>query len=205
MKIHYLLKKAKNIYCSKWWTPINKIAFRLNGVKYGKRLSVRGRVYSFFHYDTGKIIIGDDVQINSAPWANPIGTGDKTYFQIFDNAKLIMGNRCGISNSAFTCMSEIVLGDDVLIGSGCRIYDTDFHALNYLERRLGSDKNAEIRSAPIHIGEGSFIGAGCMILKGVTIGKHSIVGAGSVVTKDIPDDEIWAGNPARFIRKIEKG
>lgn len=47
-----------------------------------------------------------------------------------------------------------------------------------------------------------FIGARCIILKGVTIGENSIVGAGSVVTKSIPANEIWAGNPAKFIRKI---
>lgn len=42
-----------------------------------------------------------------------------------------------------------------------------------------------------------------LVVKPVTIGKNSIVGAGSIVTKDIPDNEVWAGNPARFIRKRE--
>ena len=47
-----------------------------------------------------------------------------------------------------------------------------------------------------------FIGGGSIILKGVTIGERAVVGAGTVVTKDIPAGEIWAGNPARFIRKL---
>ena len=46
-----------------------------------------------------------------------------------------------------------------------------------------------------------FIGSNVTILKGVTIGDEAVVGAGSIVTKDIPAGEIWAGNPARFIRK----
>ena len=60
----------------------------------------------------------------------------------------------------------------------------------------------DIRSKPVKICKGAFIGAGSYILKGVTIGEKSIVGAGSVVTKDIPSGEIWAGNPAKFIRKV---
>ena len=56
--------------------------------------------------------------------------------------------------------------------------------------------------APVIIEDTVFIGAKCIILKGVTIGQNSIVGAGSVVTKSIPADEIWGGNPAKFIRKL---
>jgi len=55
---------------------------------------------------------------------------------------------------------------------------------------------------PVVVKDNAFIGARSIILKGVTIGNNSIVGAGSVVTKSIPDNEIWAGNPARFIRSI---
>ena len=53
----------------------------------------------------------------------------------------------------------------------------------------------------VHIKEYAFIGAHTIICKPVTIGRGAIVGAGSVITKDIPDNEIWAGNPARLIRK----
>lgn len=53
----------------------------------------------------------------------------------------------------------------------------------------------------VHIGDGCFIGANSIICKDVKIGKNSIIAAGSVVTKDIPDNEIWGGNPARYIKK----
>ena len=55
---------------------------------------------------------------------------------------------------------------------------------------------------PVEIKDGVFVGAHSIILKGVTIGEGSIIGAGSVVTKSIPAGEVWAGNPAKFIRKI---
>ena len=56
---------------------------------------------------------------------------------------------------------------------------------------------------PIAIGDNAFIGAHSTILKGVTIGANSIIGAASLVTTNIPDNEIWGGNPAKFIRKIK--
>ena len=57
-------------------------------------------------------------------------------------------------------------------------------------------------TAPICIGEDVFIGANSTILKGVTIGDRSIVASGSVVTKSIPSDQLWGGNPAKKIRDL---
>ena len=56
----------------------------------------------------------------------------------------------------------------------------------------------------IHVKSGVFIGCRSIILPGVTIGKNSVIGAGSVVTKNVGDYEVWAGNPARFIKTIEE-
>ena len=55
---------------------------------------------------------------------------------------------------------------------------------------------------PITIGEDTWLGGGVVVCPGVTIGKRCVIGAGSVVTKDIPDDCLAAGNPARVIRKM---
>jgi acetyltransferase-like isoleucine patch superfamily enzyme len=52
------------------------------------------------------------------------------------------------------------------------------------------------------IKKGASIGAASVILGGVTIGEKAMIGAGSVVTKNIPDGELWLGNPAKFVRKI---
>ncbi|MBP1920097.1 acyltransferase [Youngiibacter multivorans] len=204
MKLAFYFKKAINMYSVKFWTPINKISFTINGIKYNKGLRVRGKVYYIQHSKESSVEIGSNVFINSAPKANPIGFVDRVNIQMVDSGKLIIGDNCGISNCAFTCSNQIQLGNHVLLGAGCKLFDTDFHALDYHERIKGNYKGAPIKTSPIIIEEGVFVGAGSIILKGVTIGRHSIIGAGSVVTKNIPPGEVWAGNPATFVRKIEE-
>ena len=204
VKLWINIRKLLSMTSVYFYTPINKIRFALNGVKYEKGFRAKGNIYIYKHYYAAEVKIGRNVFINSAGKANPIGTGNKTYIQMVDNGQLIIGNNCGISNTAFTCASRIEIENNVLLGSGCKIYDTDFHALDYSERVKGNYPGAPIKTAPIVIKEGAFIGAGSFVLKGVQIGKHSVIGAGSVVTRNVPDYEIWGGNPARFIKKIEE-
>lgn len=91
----------------------------------------------------------------------------------------------------------ITIGDDVKIGPHCQLY-TPQHPFDHVQRR-GTIETAY----PITIGEDTWLGGGVVVLPGVTIGKRCIIGAGSVVTKDIPDDSMAAGNPARVIRSLK--
>ncbi len=90
----------------------------------------------------------------------------------------------------------IVCHDSIRIGANCKIaygvvmMDTDEHPVP------GSTR----LTAPIELGDGVWIGARAIVLKGVTIGEGAIIGAGSVVTRDIPARSIAAGQPARVIR-----
>jgi len=61
---------------------------------------------------------------------------------------------------------------------------------------------ADVKTAPIIIKDNAFIGGSTIILKGYTIGENSVIAAGSVVTGVVSDNEIWGGNPARFIRRL---
>ena len=179
--------------------PIQKACLKINGVKFGKDLMVRGKLKV---YNQGRISLGNNVTINSADWANPIGGWNHTYFQV-GGGTLLIGDGVGISNAAITCREHVEIGNHVLIGSGVRIYDTDFHPLES-RYRYGEEKDgSKTANKPVYIEDGAFIGAGSIILKGVRIGKNSIVGAGSVVTKSIPEGEIWAGNPARRIKESQ--
>ena len=65
------------------------------------------------------------------------------------------------------------------------------------------DYYSQTKSLPIVIGDDVFIGARCIITKGVTIGNGAVIGAGSVVTRDVPPNTIVAGNPARIVKQIE--
>ena len=81
-----------------------------------------------------------------------------------------------------------------------KIYDTDLHSVD-AGIRSGNGDLAHKATAVVVVKDNAFIGAFSIILKGVTIGENSIIGAGSVVTKWVPDNQILAGNPAKFIRE----
>ena len=119
------------------------------------------------------------------------------------DASLIIGSNSGISNSTIFATKQIMIGNNVMIGADCKIYDWDFHSIKFNDRMAKPDTTVACK--PVEIKDGAWIGAHSIILKGTVIGERSVIGAGSVVAgKIIGDDEIWAGNPARFIRKINQ-
>jgi acetyltransferase-like isoleucine patch superfamily enzyme len=165
------------------------------GAEVGKDLRVCGRVR--LELD-GKLRIGNSVRINSGP-ANLVGGDRRMAIWVGRNGHCEIYDRCGLSNSTIVCYHRIEILDDTYIGGGCEIYDTDFHQIGVEERLTGS---APVPAGPVRIGPRAFIGGWSILLKNVTIGEGAVVGAGSVVTKSIPPREVWAGRPARFIRRL---
>lgn len=188
-----------------WFRIINGIIFNYHNVKHQK-FSIKGYIRIYRETPTipelprESIYIGNNFGCNSGLKYNPIGGDLCTIIRTIDNGTIKIGNNVGMSNATLVARENITIEDDVLLGGGVKMYDNDFHSLDY-ETRVYRPYD-DIKSKPIKIYKGAFIGAGSYILKGVTIGEKSIVGAGSVVAKDIPPGEIWAGNPAKFIRKI---
>lgn len=94
---------------------------------------------------------------------------------------------------------KITIGNNVLIGPNCTII-TPVHPLDKDERM--SDKNQ--KNIPVVIEDDVWIAANVTILPGVTIGHGSVIGAGSVVTKDVLPNSLYYGNPAKFIKELNK-
>lgn len=93
---------------------------------------------------------------------------------------------------------KITIEEGVGIATGCKII---CHYLDPYNMTLDDRLANRYPVGEVLIKKNAFIGMGSMIIKPVTIGENAIVGAGSVVNHDIPDNEIWAGNPARCIGK----
>lgn len=180
---------------------ITVLKFWLNGVQIPSQIVARG-IPIISVSSRGELLIGQRLMFNSGLYYNMIGRQHRLMLIVGRGGKMVIGKNVGISNSAIVCYHSITIGNNVRIGGNCVIYDSDFHNLDVSARTMGKENFETVPVKPVVIGDGVFIGAHSTILKGVFIGENSIIGACSVVTKSIPSNEIWAGNPAKFIRKI---
>lgn len=137
--------------------------------------------------------------INSSSFSNMVGLYQRSILVARYGGKISIGAGCGISGTTIYAMNSIKIGENVLIGGNCKIIDNDFHPLPASQRI--NQKVEDIKTRPIEIGDGCFIGANSIILKGCKLGKNCVVGAGSVVSGTFPDNVIIAGNPARIIKE----
>ena len=121
--------------------------------------------------------------------------GKNCFFSRKNNVKIgsnfYMGNNCHIAANA-------EIGNDVLFASYVSLVGGD-HKIDNINSTIRESGRDILKT--IFIENDVWIGHGSIIMHGVTIQNGAVIGAGSVVTKDIPSNEIWGGNPAKFIRK----
>jgi acetyltransferase-like isoleucine patch superfamily enzyme len=154
----------------------------------------------------GKLIIGDrcrfgkdvhirgnNVEIGSDLFHSQglrVGGGGRQH----PEANLKIGDRCTIHNNFINVCKEVIIGNDVGLSPESSIL-THGYWLSVL-------KGYPARFAPVMICDGAIIGYRSLLMMGVTVGERAIIGANSVVARDVEPDSVYAGSPAKFIRKI---
>ncbi|WP_144876525.1 DapH/DapD/GlmU-related protein [Microbacterium sp. 1.5R] len=156
----------------------------------------------------GRLVVEDGVELqglskNGVVFGAEVSIGQGTairpssYYGGEVGEGLRVGDRSSFATGCFIgCSGSIVIGDDVMLGPGVRIYS---------ENHVFSDASVTIKSQGVErgavvIGDDCWIGSGVTITSGVTIGRGVVIGSGSVVTRDIPAFSIAAGSPAKVIR-----
>lgn len=138
----------------------------------------------------------------------PASTNIWQFCVVFPDAKI--GDNCNICANVLI-ENDVSVGNNVTVKSGVQLWDSItveddvFIGPNatFTNDLFPRSKNPDWKLSKTVIKKGASIGANATILCGVTIGEKAMIGAGSVVTKDVPDGELWVGNPAHFVRKIE--
>lgn len=180
-----------------------KLFFYFNKVQYGKRIRLNG-IPIIFNNSKNKLIIGDNVTINSSFLSNMVGLYQRTIIITrTSDSKIIIGNNVGISGATIYARKYIKIGSNSLIGGNTKIIDNDFHPIDPNLRINSPNEHMGVKE--IEIGENVFIGCNCLILKGTSIGDNTVIGAGSVVSGNIPANCIAAGNPAKVLRYFKSG
>lgn len=145
--------------------------------------------------------IGKDVKIFAFVnlYGCEIGDGSKigTFVEIQKNASI--GQRCKISSHTFIC-EGVTIEDDVFVGHNVSFINDKYPRSTNPGGQLQTEADWVV--VPTRVKKGASIGTSATILCGVTIGENAIIGAGSVVTKDVPDNTVVAGVPARMIKSL---
>lgn len=152
-------------------------------LRHARRVGRRAQVLGRPTVDATDLEVGDDFKV----WS-----GHRTTL-ISGWGRIRIGDRVFVNSGAvLLAVEEIVVGDDVAFANEAYVMDSNSHGLE------GRDHV----QAPVRIGDGTWVGARAMVLPGVTIGSRVMVAAGAVVTRDVPDDVLVAGNPARVVRSL---
>lgn len=148
------------------------------------------------------VILGNDVKIHAFVNLYGCSIGDNTKVGAFVEIQkgVSIGKNCKISSHTFIC-EGVTIEDTVFIGHNVTFINDAYPKAANLDGSLQTEEDWSV--LPTKVETAASIGSGATILCGITIGAGAMVGAGSVVTKDIPPHEIWVGNPARFLRKVD--
>jgi acetyltransferase-like isoleucine patch superfamily enzyme len=148
------------------------------------------------------VILGRDVILNEFINLYGCRIGDGTrigpFVEVQKNA--FIGKNCKIQSHTFIC-EGVTIADEVFVGHGVMFINDKFPCATTESGGLQTEDDWKV--VPTVAKKCASIGSNATILCGITIGEGAVIGAGSVVIKDVPDNGVVAGNPARIIREIK--
>ena len=152
--------------------------------------------------------VADDVKLGKnvklAKFINLYGCaiGDDTKIGAFAEIQkgVIIGKSCKVSSHTFIC-EGVTVGDGCFIGHGVMFINDKYPRARRPDGQMESEEDWADRFVKTRLGENVAVGSNSTILGGITIGDNAVIGAGAVVTRYVPAGEVWAGNPAKFLRK----
>lgn len=138
----------------------------------------------------------------------PPNTNIWQFCVVLPNARI--GENCNICSHCFI-ENDVFIGNNVTLKCGVQVWDGIILEDNvmiganvtFTNDRLPRAKNKDWKLLRTRVCKGATVGAGSTLLPGITIGENAMIGAGSVVTKDVPANEVWVGNPAKFLKKVD--
>ncbi|MDA8088124.1 MAG: acyltransferase [Nitrospiraceae bacterium] len=150
---------------------------------------------------SGDVKLGENVKLSKFInlYGCEIGGNTKVgaFVEVQKNSRV--GCNCKISSHTFIC-EGVTIGDNCFIGHGVMFINDNYPRATNKEGGMETEADWEHRFVRTFVGENVSIGSNATIIGGIKIGAGALIGAGSVVTCDVPEGQIWAGNPARFLR-----
>jgi len=191
-----ILKAEREIRHAVWdWVSnyfYSKPIFKVYCKKYGKGMRLYGGIPEIL--GNLHLFIGDNVVLH--------GKSTFSAGRIYENPTLVIGDNTYLGYGLDIMLADkVVIGSNVMIANEVRIISYDAHPIDPI-KRLRNEEADKTGSAEIIIEDNVWIGMNSIILKGVTIGAGSVVAAGSVVTKNVENNTLVAGNPARVIKRL---
>ncbi|WP_420030317.1 acyltransferase [Rhodococcus ruber] len=155
--------------------------------------------------DGSSIILGDNVVIAGQWRKNDLDARGPTILRTLSSgAEISVGSDTGMTSVTISAARKITIGSRVLLGAGVIVTDSDHHVadLQDVSARRSAGRPPSKSQHEVQIEDDVFVGARAIILKGTRIGRGSVVGAGSVASGVLEPHSIYAGNPARLVRRL---
>jgi maltose O-acetyltransferase len=151
--------------------------------------------------DPGRVFLDTDVVVQEGVWVRGgLTMGPKAQIgrECVIQGPVTIGGSTMVSHRS-EILAQTSIGSNCSIGPGVKFLS--------MAHELGSEnlRAGNFFSKPIRVGDGAWVGAYSVVLGGVTIGKGAVVGAGSLVTKDVPDNHLAMGHPAKVVKKLGPG